>query len=211
VAIRFASVLTLVAAALVLAGVARADADPASDSLYTQPLFLPYSANVTPAAERRLRAAIARSRAAHKPIKVALIAAPRDLGGVPQLFGNPVYYARFLDAELQFLYSGKTLVVMPQGAGLAQNGKAIADKAVIAAKPGSGGDALAETAAALVDEIATGKETAPTGVDTVTVPPPASAPRKSGLPVGLITAVAIFGVFLMIAVGGVFLARSRRG
>jgi hypothetical protein len=210
VAIRIAPAFLLIAAALAFAGTARADADPASDTLYVQSLFLPYSTKVSPAAEAKLRAAIARSRAAGRPIKVALIAGPRDLGGVPQLFGNPVYYARFLDAELQFLYSGRLLVVMPQGAGLAQGGRAIADNSVVAAKPGPGGDGLAETAAQLVDEIATGKPVAPTG-DTVTVVVGSSSHSKSsGFPVGLVTAVAIFAVFVLIAVAGVFLARKRR-
>src|SRR5690242_2731200 len=88
------------AGALALAGGALADADPASDTLYTQFLFLPYKAKVSPPVEARLRAAIAKARALGRPVKVALIAAPSDLGGVPQLFGNPLYYARFLGAEL---------------------------------------------------------------------------------------------------------------
>jgi hypothetical protein len=165
---------------------------------------------VSPAAAAKLRAAIARSYKAGRPIKVALIAGRTDLGGVPQLFGNPVYYARFLDAELQFLYSGRTLVVMPQGAGLAQHGRAIADKAVVAAKPGPGADGLAETAAQLVDEIASGKPVAPSG-DTVTVAAGSSSHSKSGgFPVGLVTGVAIFAVFVLIAVAGVILAKRRR-
>ena len=50
----------------------------------------------------------------------------RDLhrsGRVPSLFGKPTDYARFLDAELQFVYSGRLLVVTPQGAALAAHGR----------------------------------------------------------------------------------------
>jgi hypothetical protein len=208
-AIRLTLVVSLIAAALVVAGAARADADPASDTLYTGQLFLPYSTKVPPPIAARLRAAIARSRAAGRPVRVALIGAPRDLGGVPQLFGNPLYYARFLDAELQFLYSGRVLVVMPQGAGLAKGGRLIADKAVVAAKPGEGGAALARTATALVEEITTGKATA---LKTFTgrVPAAASAPRSSGSPVGWITGAAIALVFVLIAVAGIALGRRRR-
>jgi hypothetical protein len=209
-AMRLGSVVALVVVALALAGTARADADPASDVLYVRNLFLPFSTKVSPEAAAKLRAAIARSHAAGRPIKVALIAGRTDLGGVPQLFGNPVYYARFLDAELQFLYSGRLLVVMPQGAGLAQGGRAIAEKAVVEAKPGPGGDGLAETAAQLVDEIATGKLVAPTG-DTVTVAVGSSSHSKSrGFPLGLLTGIGIFAVFVLIAVSGVILAKRRR-
>ena len=208
-AIRLASVVALATVALVLAGTANADADPASDILYVRNMFLPISKTVSPAAAAKLRAAIARSHAAGRPIKVAVIAGRTDLGGVPQLFGNPVYYARFLDAELQFLYSGRLLVVMPQGAGLAQGGRAIADKAVVAAKPQLGADGLATTAAQLVDEIATGKPVAPTGGTVTVVAGSSSHSKSSGFPVGLVTAVAIFAVFVLIAVAGVLLAKRR--
>lgn len=208
-AIRLASVVALAAVALAFAGTARADADPASDILYVRNMFLPISTTVSPAAAAKLRAAISRAHAAGRPIKVALIAGRTDLGGVPQLFGNPVYYARFLDAELQFLYSGRLLVVMPQGAGLAQGGRAIADKAVVAAKPAPGGDGLAETAAQLVDEITTGKPVAPSGGTVTVATGSASHSKSSGFPVGLVTAVAIFAVFVLIAVGGVLLAKRR--
>lgn len=208
-AIRLALVVSLLTAALVLTGTASADADPASDTLYTRSLFLPYSTRVPAAAASRLRTAIARSRTAGRPVRVALIGAPRDLGGVPQLFGNPLYYARFLDAELQFLYSGRVLVVMPQGAGLAKGGRLIADRAVVAAKPGLGGIALAQTATELVNEIATGTAA---GLKSFTgsVPAAARAPRSSGVPIGAINVVVIVAMLALIAVAGVVLGRRRR-
>src|SRR5262245_20642833 len=109
-----------------LAAAARADADPASDMLYTGDVFLPYE-QVSPEVAADLRGAVRDARADGKPLKVAVIATKRDLGGVPTLFGNPLYYARFLGAELQFLYSGRLLVVMPQGAALSQRGKLVAN------------------------------------------------------------------------------------
>src|SRR5207302_1264602 len=93
-----------------------------------------------------------RARRAGKPIKVAVIASPRDLGGVPSVFGNPTYYARFLGAELQFLYKGKLLIVMPQGAGLSEDGRLVAESAVVHAVIGSGADGLTRTAIELVQE-----------------------------------------------------------
>jgi hypothetical protein len=82
--------LTIVVVALATAGPALGDADPASDVLYTRDLFLPYSAKVSAEVEAELLAAIRKAKAAGKPVRVALIASRDDLGGVPQLFGNPV-------------------------------------------------------------------------------------------------------------------------
>ena len=83
----------LVAALLVLGfavpGAARADADPASDYLYTTNVFLPLATKVSPPLARELRAVTAAAAKAGKPIRVALIATPTDLGGVPSLFGKP--------------------------------------------------------------------------------------------------------------------------
>jgi len=205
--------------ALAAVGLAWADADPASDVLYTRELFLPYKAKVSPGVEADLLAAIRRSRSAGREVRVALIAGPEDLGGVPQLFGNPLYYARFLDAELQFVYTGRLLVVMPQGAALAKGGRLVADKAVIAAKPGRSGDDLARMATRLVEAISTGTE-APTLSTTVPEPistvPAAAAPRThtagtaargKGFPIGIATGLAIGIVALILAIGGVVLAR----
>jgi hypothetical protein len=196
-------------AALVAAGQAQADADPASDVLYTRDLFVPYS-GISSAAESKLLAAIGKAKTAGKPIRVALIASRDDLGGVPQLFGNPLYYARFLDAELQFVYTGRLLVVMPQGAALAKGGRLVADKSVIAAKPGRGGDGLARTATELVTAIAAGKEVAGSGSVSATAPPGAAQSSSSSFPVGLVAGIAIAAVFVVIGVSGVLLTRRRR-
>ena len=110
---------------------AQADADPAGDYLYTTNVFLPLTTKVSPQLARELRAATAAAAKAGNPIRVALIATSTDLGGVPSLFGKPTDYSRFLDAELQFAYSGRLLVVMPQGAALTAHGRQEADEAVI--------------------------------------------------------------------------------
>lgn len=140
-----------------LATAAWADADPASDTLYTRDVFLPYEP-VSPAVAAELRSAVKNARADGKPLKVAVIATKRDLGGVPTLFGNPLYYARFLGAELQFLYSGRLLVVMPQGAALSQRGKLVANPAVLHAKIEQGTDGLVRTATGLVRDLTGGTQ-----------------------------------------------------
>jgi len=155
--VRLGCLITLVAAlAAGLATGAWADADPASDMLYVGDVFLPYEP-VSPAVAGELRGTVRSARAEGKPIKVAVIATKRDLGGVPTLFGNPLYYARFLGAELQFLYSGKLLVVMPQGAALSERGKLIANPAVLHARIEQGTDGLVRTATGLVRDV-TGTE-----------------------------------------------------
>jgi hypothetical protein len=155
--VRLGCLIAVVAAlATGLATGAWADADPASDMLYVGDVFLPYEP-VSPAVAGELRTTVRNARAEGKPVKVAVIAAKRDLGGVPTLFGNPLYYARFLGAELQFLYSGKLLVVMPQGAALSERGKLLANPAVLHARIEQGTDGLVRTATELVRDL-TGTE-----------------------------------------------------
>jgi len=131
--------------------------------LYTGDVFLPYEP-VSPEVAADLRSAVKNARAEGKPLKVAVIATKRDLGGVPTLFGNPLYYARFLGAELQFLYSGKLLVVMPQGAGLSERGKLLANPAILHARIEPGTDGLVRTATGLVRDLTSSRGSSPTVV-----------------------------------------------
>jgi hypothetical protein len=124
---RRASVALLaVVAALLVAPTALGDADPASDVLYTQPVF--YSLDLLPsnAAQQRLSQVVKSATNAGYPVRVALIAKPPDLGGVTALWGKPHQYARFLGLELAFVYKGHLVVVMPQGLGYAHKGKSSA-------------------------------------------------------------------------------------
>ena len=136
--------------ALFVPAAARADGDPASDTLYKHRVFLPPSRGVRPALAAQLEQATADAERARMPVRVALIAAPVDLGAVPSLFGQPRAYARFLGMELQFVYPGRLLVVMPQGAALAVRGRLVANAAVARAHVRTGGDGLATTALRLV-------------------------------------------------------------
>jgi hypothetical protein len=118
-------------------GSAFADIDPASDVLPLQDVFLPYNQRVCPQLSAALRKLTARSKKAGYPVKVAVIASKRDLGGASALFGDPRAYARFLAQELVTYApeSGTTydnpalLVAMPAGFGL-DHGGAKADKAI---------------------------------------------------------------------------------
>lgn len=97
--------------------VARANGDPASDVLYFQDTYLPYQ---PPSAEAAadLQIAVADANKAGYRMKVAVIAAPEDLGLVASLFGQPQVYARFLGAEIRTFFTGHLLVAMPHGFGI---------------------------------------------------------------------------------------------
>src|SRR3954454_7172508 len=111
----------LAAAALVTAlaapPVARADSDPASDTLLLQDVFLPIEPPMPPAYASAIRSMAASTRKAGFPLKVAIIATANDLGLVPQLFGKPQQYAPYLGREIDFQRKNSLLVVMPAGYG----------------------------------------------------------------------------------------------
>jgi MYXO-CTERM domain-containing protein len=134
-------------------------------------------------------------------MKVALIASVTDLGLEPSYYGKPTDYARFLGAELQYLYKGKLLIVMPQGAGLSEAGRLIASAAVVHAVVGSGVDGLARTAIDLVRELALGKPGAQSN----------ATPSASGFPVWEWVVIAAGAAFGLLAVGLVVRRRRSSG
>jgi hypothetical protein len=100
------------------AAAARADGDPASDVLATQPLFLAQDANVPAVQQAQLAALLQSAERTDYRIRVAMIASPSDLGSVTELWHQPQNYARFLGQELLLVYRGTLLVVMPGGYGV---------------------------------------------------------------------------------------------
>ena len=87
--------------------------------LFGENVFYPYQ----PATSRPLRASLNSATAAaakeHFPLKVALIGSRIDLGIIPQLFGKPQAYARYLDLKISFKRPRPLLVVMRNGYGVA--------------------------------------------------------------------------------------------
>ena len=139
-----------VAAAVALAVVpgAAADGDPASDVLLQQNIFLPAP---PPAADsqRGLEQAVAAVYAKSFRIKVAVVAGEGDLGAIPSLFNRPAEYAKFLGTELQFLYVGPLLIVMPSGFGIYDGGRTTSAEDAVLARQKIGGttaDDLARSA-----------------------------------------------------------------
>ena len=112
--------LAITIAAILVGGLphaARADGDPASDVLLSQPLFLPQDADVPATEQAQLTSLLTAAHRAGYNLRVVLIAGPADLGSVTALWRQPRNYARFLGQELSLNYTGALLVVMPGGYG----------------------------------------------------------------------------------------------
>jgi hypothetical protein len=97
---------------------ARANGDPASDVLLVQDVFYPFKPSVSPALEAATNKTVRAAGAAGVHLKVAIIGSAQELGLVPELFGHPQTYARFLDREISFNQPQQLLVVMPAGFGV---------------------------------------------------------------------------------------------
>lgn len=200
--------LTVVLAALALAAgavapIALADGDPASDVLLGANVFYPYTPPVAASLQKTLNDETAAAAKAHFHLKVALIDGPFDLGVVPQMFGQPTEYARFLDQELR-LFLGPhppLLVVMPSGYGVEGLPPAAARVAAGLPKPsGKQSDDLARAAIAAVPRLASAaghpiSHTAPSG-------------DSSGGGAGIVPLIVLALAAMAIA-GGVLVARHR--
>jgi hypothetical protein len=120
---RVAAVVPLAALAFVAS--AHADGDPASDVLFLRNVFLPDPAP-SAAASRALGHAVTVVYARRYRVKVAVVETPADIGSVPELFGKPTEYAKFLGSELRSFYVGPLLVAMRAGFGIYDGGRSTA-------------------------------------------------------------------------------------
>jgi hypothetical protein len=111
------TLLVLAIVVCTLAGTARADGDPASDYLLGTQVFLPFDIKLPAAKQQELVSIVRDANKSGYTIRVALIASPYNLGAVTSLWRKPRPYAKFLGAELQFIYKQRLLVVMPNGFG----------------------------------------------------------------------------------------------
>lgn len=136
--------------------VARADGDPASDTLLSQNVFFPYSSPAR-ATEDALQRAVDAVYAHGGRVKIALIYQPIDLGSVGSLFGKPDDYAHFLAIELGLWYVGPVVVAMPTGFGVYDGGRSTAvEESVLRTLriDASSPDALASSATVAVQRLA---------------------------------------------------------
>ncbi len=177
--------------------VARADGDPASDVLVTQPAFVPWDAGVSLHQAAQLNALLKAAARAGMPVRVALIASATDLGSITPLWRRPLAYADFLGQELSLVYHGRVLVVMPVGLGMYENGHLLALPAGAAASAARGN--LAARATAVVQELAkdAGKRLAPVAVSAPAIRSVAHTPAAAvAFVIGLILIAIAWAVSL---------------
>jgi hypothetical protein len=196
---RLCTVLALSACCVFVAlpAAARADGDPASDVLTTQPLFLPADAGVSFAHENQLNRVLATAASSGFPMRVAVIASASDLGSVTALWRQPQTYAGFLGEELSLVYHGTLLVVMPAGFGLYGPGQAVAASrsALAGLRPAAGGAVLGTAALSAVQRVAAAAGH-PVTVPAATVSAPPAAGGSTGtLPI----VVFVLGLALIAA------------
>jgi hypothetical protein len=111
------ALLLVVVLVAVVAATARADGDPASDYLLGTKVFIPFDLKVSKEKQSALTRVVQDANASGYTIRVAVIGSLYDMGAVTSLWRKPKPYAKFLGAELQFVYKNRLLVVMPQGFG----------------------------------------------------------------------------------------------
>ena len=129
--------LVLLAAVLLASAapqLARADGDPASDYLLVRKVFLSYELATLPNQEHSLTKAVAEANKHGFAIRVAVVSSAYDLGSVTVLWRKPQTYAKFLGAELSFVYRQRLLVVMPNGFGFNWPKHSIAKQIALLAK-----------------------------------------------------------------------------
>jgi hypothetical protein len=200
---RLLSVLAVVGLLAVAPTAARADGDPASDVLLLQDLYLPYAPGVPGPLARAITDLLKTTRKAGFPLKVAIIADPKDLGAVPQLFGKPQPYASFLQSEINFNSKKPLLVVMPAGYGAAAlpKGSETGLQGLDPPKSTSGQDLGRAAVKAIVKLAAAGGHPVPEPKL-----PNAGGGSKSGT-----SPLIVFGVpVILLALGGVLMAVRRR-
>jgi hypothetical protein len=196
-------VATLLAAAILVAAVvpvsALADGDPASDVLLGENVYYPYSPPVPGKLQQTLNAETAAAKKAGLPIKVALIATAVDLGVIPELFGQPQNYAKFLDKEISFQGTQPLLVVMPAGYGVqGMSAKAAAAVTGLAPPKGKTSAALAEAAVTAVAKIAAADGHPLKGVAGVSTGSSGGGSSTAPLLIGLIVAAVLVAAGLIV-------------
>jgi hypothetical protein len=202
--VRRAALVLLVALALLVPGSARANGDPASDTLLTEQTFLPIEAPISASAKNDLNKTVAEANKKGYTIRVAIIPFTGDLGLVGSLWGKPQPYAKFLWNELSFQYNNRLLVAMPAGFGFyAGNGKPIDKELAVlkGIKPGQIPTDLTASAAEAVRQLA--------AADGVTVSKPASGSSTRDRVLILVGALVV--LVLVLAFPTRWLRRGRGG
>jgi cytochrome oxidase Cu insertion factor (SCO1/SenC/PrrC family)/thiol-disulfide isomerase/thioredoxin len=112
------ALLLAIVACIALPALASADGDPGSDVLLEQNLFFGSDAGISVKQQLSLDRLLQATATAGAPVRVAIIAQKDDLGTVTPLWQKPQPYAEYLGYELSNTYTGRLLVVMPNGYGV---------------------------------------------------------------------------------------------
>jgi cytochrome oxidase Cu insertion factor (SCO1/SenC/PrrC family)/thiol-disulfide isomerase/thioredoxin len=177
-------------ALLALPAAALADGDPGSDVLLDQNLFAYWDANLSSAQQLQLGHLLEATAQAGAPVRVAIIAHRDDLGTVTPLWQQPQTYAHYLGHELSLAYSGRLLVVMPNGYGVwwqaDQAGGARLQAALAGRRPSADtASALVAATVSAVDRIesAAGVSAATLARESGSAPAATTAPASGPAPV----------------------------
>jgi hypothetical protein len=194
------ALLVAVTAVALFAGGAQANGDPASDVLPFSTVYFSIKDPSTSAAGRDLLKVTHAAATKKRPVRVALISQPSDLGLIQSMWQRPQPYAKFLGMELfQFAhYTGTTLIAMPNGYGI-YGPQATKGKRALArlSKPGTSDlERLGKDAAGAVRAVA--------AANNYVLPAPSSGSGTSAWP---IIAAALGGAALI--AGAVFVALRR--
>ncbi|HZP72847.1 MAG TPA: hypothetical protein VFA97_05645 [Gaiellaceae bacterium] len=204
---RASALVALTALALAAVPLARADGDPASDWLLTQPSFVPQDDSVPSAYATQLNAVLSDAKARGYEIRVAIIGTRYDMGSVYIDWLKPDQYAHFLGRELYFVYKGRLLVVMPNGLSV-KNGNgapAPAEQRVVDRIPAPGRNGAALTSAATHAVIAL----AANHGAIVALPTLGHVSKPTATRDRITIALAAFVVVVLLALGGLWRRRRK--
>lgn len=102
----------------------RAHGHPVSNGLINGNVYVPSNAP-TPALANALTKSVESVYARHFRIKVAVVAGPVDLGSLSPLWKKPYRYASHLATDLNALFVGPFLIVMPNGFAIYDGGRSV--------------------------------------------------------------------------------------
>jgi hypothetical protein len=180
------------------AATTRADGDPASDYLLATQVFLPFDIKLPKTKQAELTSIVHDANKSGFAIRVALIGSSYDLGSITSLWRKPRPYARFLGAEIQFIYKQRLLVVMPNGFGFNWNKHPSANEYAVLSKipVGAGPAGMLDSTVAAVQKLA-----AAAGVKIVPTATPVTSGKGHGFFHGrtLVLIAAIGGLALLVA------------
>ncbi len=119
---------------LLLAAVppARADGDPASDVLPSQPVFYGSAVDLKSKPAAQLDALVKEAKQRGYLVNVAVISRLEDMGSASQFWNDMDNYGDFLAGEIACCVKGRLLIVMPSGFGVTYLGhSSLADRKIV--------------------------------------------------------------------------------